>query len=143
VGVRFSQLIKVFVYVSIFSATSGCAWLAHRDTQRIQIDTVPPGAAVYIEDDLVGRTPYVAELARDSQHNVILEKSGYRALQFSVKQAKSTAYLGNLAVLLVWPVAAIFYFIDWHTGAVYNLYPESINVTLKPIETTSSDNNNI
>jgi len=46
--------------------------------QFVGVETDPPGAQIYLDGHLVGRTPMQLEVSRDAAHMVYLKREGYR-----------------------------------------------------------------
>lgn len=73
------------------SLATGCSMLFHGPTQRVRIESDPPGAEATItpqtsqrgptflvEGDMTVRTPAVVELQRDTFYRVEFQKAGYK-----------------------------------------------------------------
>lgn len=54
----------------------GCSAATHGPTQLVSVDSLPVGAEIYIDGELVGHTPLELELNRGSSHVVTLRWSG-------------------------------------------------------------------
>jgi len=46
--------------------------------QNVGVVSDPPGADVYLDGELVGKTPTELEVGRDAAHTVYLKRDGYR-----------------------------------------------------------------
>jgi hypothetical protein len=55
---------------------SGCAAIFRGPRQLVPIDSVPAGAEVFVNGELVGRTPLQVELGRASEHLITLRWNG-------------------------------------------------------------------
>ena len=61
------------IVLALFAiALSGCATLFTRPSQAVPIDSAPPGAEVFVDGTLVGTTPITLELARRTEHELLL-----------------------------------------------------------------------
>lgn len=95
---------------------------------NLRIDNVRSGVTVYS-----GKTPYTATLARGNgyfssgYYNVVIEKEGYRTVQFVVQGSPNGWYIGGNFIfggLIGWLI------VDPLTGAMWTLSPEYINADL-------------
>ncbi|HTO52713.1 MAG TPA: PEGA domain-containing protein [Myxococcota bacterium] len=57
----------------LLSGALGCAHY-----QNVGVETDPPGAQIYLDGHMVGRTPMQLEVSRDKAHMVYLKRDGYR-----------------------------------------------------------------
>ena len=60
----------------VAAAALGAAACAHY--QNIGVQSDPSGANVYLDGELVGKTPTQLEVGRDRAHTVYLKREGYR-----------------------------------------------------------------
>jgi hypothetical protein len=71
-----SILAPLVLAISVLA--SGCATIMAPGPDRVPISSNPPGARVYVDDQLVGQTPVVVELDRErSQGRIRVESDGY------------------------------------------------------------------
>jgi hypothetical protein len=74
------KLHSIALAVSLLAAAvvGGCATIMAPGPDRVPIQSNPPGARVYLDDELMGQTPVVIELDRErSQGRVRVEADGY------------------------------------------------------------------
>jgi len=107
---------------------AGCATIVHGTTQRVQIDSTPPGAEVAIDDSQHLVTPSTVNLARGSAHKLIFHKPGYQDATANLTSGFSGWILGNLIAGGVVGMA-----IDASDGAGRKLSSDSVNVALTPL----------
>ncbi len=103
----------------------GCA-LTGCVEQTLSVDSNPPGAIVYLNDQEVGRTPFETNFKWYGTYDVTLRKEGYTTLK---TQAKVIAPAWNWIPLdlfaALWPTT----FMDKH----------DLQFTLKPLSETEVD----
>lgn len=118
------SLVAVFVFVFL-ALFSGCATVINGTTQRIDVDSVPQGAVVYVDGSQYGTTPAVLSLSRNSEHTVRIAKEGYGSREVRVTKKFNTTTSGNFFIGGLIGVA-----VDAGSGAMYDLEPKWINVSL-------------
>jgi hypothetical protein len=117
-------LLLLFIAALSFS---GCATLVHGTTQKIPVNSEPPGAECSMAGNITRyTTPCEVELSRKQDHLITIKKDGYHPETVEVKKVLSGAVAGNIlgGGLIGWGV-------DASNGAQNRLVPETINVTLK------------
>jgi hypothetical protein len=127
---KYLQFLSILIVVSILSS---CATILTGTTQRITIDSTPPGAKIVIDGRLMGTTPAKVRLDRDVNafindgKDIFLEKEGFYSDGY---------YLGTD----IEPVCILNVFmppgfaIDAVTGALMRYDSEYYNFRLMPIE---------
>jgi hypothetical protein len=60
----------------VAAAALSAAACAHY--QNVGVESDPPGADVYLDGELVGKTPTQLEVGRDGAHSIYLKREGYR-----------------------------------------------------------------
>lgn len=102
---------------------SGCGTIKHGTTQKLVINSSPPGAYVIVDGRDQGQTPISVDLSRKTRHTISVSMFGYRTYQTMLKKKLSGwAVLGGPVGLLI----------DDATGGMYKLSPDRINVQLAP-----------
>lgn len=104
----------------LFSAT-GCAVLSKGRTQTVVVRSTPEGATGLINGIEVGKTPFKVKLKRTSAYSIELRKTDFKnssvvILPVANEYEKSTFRWG----------------VDYDLGAMTDLSPSEVNVTLKP-----------
>lgn len=117
---------------------TGCATSSRgtgKNTSMIQ--TTPLGADVYLDNQLVGKTPFMVGMSPRKNVLVRLEKAGYETIQFvsipGVDGAGRITMVANNAGVIVPPALALFYGVDYLTKAYMAHRPE-FNFALNKIE---------
>ena len=104
---------------------SSCSTMVNGTTQRIELASDPPGAAVKVDGIPIGNTPTSIDLKRGSSHFVTVEKTGYAASDETIEQHTSWWFAGN--ILLGGIIGMI---VDYSTGGMYNLAPATVSPVL-------------
>ncbi|GIV04355.1 MAG: hypothetical protein KatS3mg015_3185 [Fimbriimonadales bacterium] len=106
---------------------SGCATIISGPTQKVRIISDPPGAVVTIGERQV-TTPATVELPRKSTYRLTFEKEGYEPAQREIyRKINSQVYWNALAGGMI-----LGFIVDSTTGAVFELEPSLIQVSLIP-----------
>ncbi|MCK9280511.1 MAG: PEGA domain-containing protein [Melioribacteraceae bacterium] len=119
---------KVFlVVITIFAlAFNACSTFMNSTTQEINIKTEPANAKITIDGKKFGTTPQVVNIERGSNHVVKLEADGFDAYEMQVTRKISFWFWGNVLNGIIPGML-----IDMVTGAMYNLLPEDVEVSLQ------------
>src|SRR5688572_9023713 len=72
------KLTSLALCASLVVTTSGCATIMSSGPDHVPVSSYPAGARVYVDDQLVGKTPVVVQLDRDhSDGRIRVEVEGY------------------------------------------------------------------
>lgn len=117
---------------------SSCASMMLGGTQRIPINSVPPGAAVKVINAAgikvgIGTTPYAVTVDRGSgyfaatPYRIVVEKQGYAPVEVTLQPKANNWYIaGNIVTCFVgWLI------VDPLTGAMWTLMPEEVGAKLQ------------
>jgi hypothetical protein len=122
-------------------AVTGCATIVARSTQKVEMSSAPPGAAVTITNragDVVhsGTTPLTATLRKGAgyfkkeSYAVRFTKDGYEPRELTLTGTMSGWYIGN--ILFGGLIGMLV--VDPQTGAMFRLEPKSLDATLTPLK---------
>lgn len=109
-----------------------CATIISGTSQSISITSAPLQATVEIKESpggktvFEGKTPATCKLPRNKAYDVYISMPGYREERVHITQSFNPVFLGNL-ILGGLPGMIV----DLITGAVNELKPATINVTLQ------------
>jgi hypothetical protein len=119
-------------------------------TQRIPINSVPPGATVKVIDAAginvgIGVTPYAVTVDRGSgyfaatPYRVVIEKQGYAPVEVTLQPKLNNWYIaGNIATFGIgWLI------VDPLTGAMWTLTPEEVYARIQKQASLSKPGNGI
>ncbi len=106
---------------------SGCATLFSSTTQVVKFESYPSGAELYIDGNLVGKTPIEVEMKKETFHNYTYQ---FRLEGYVTYQQRLTKELNKTALFntVMWPSWAT----DALTGAMIEFSPANYYVELKP-----------
>ena len=116
--------------ILIVALFMSCASIIHGTKQDISITSSPEAADVTVKTAggvvaFTGQTPATAKLARKNEYDVFINLAGYQESTVHINKEFDSIYLGNILC-----GGIIGLIIDAANGAMYNLAPEVINVTL-------------
>ena len=125
-------MIRVLLALITLTIVSGCATVVKGTTQTIPVNSDPTGAEVVVNNNVLGITPTEIKLKRKKDHQIMIRKEGYNSVTMPILKSVGGAVWGNILAggLIGWGV-------DATSGAQYNLSPETIYVTLRPMTTTA------
>lgn len=120
-----STVVVVLMAVSVI-LMAGCATIVNGTSQKIQVSSVPDGAAVLVDGKYTRLTPVKLRLERRRDHLLVFTKDGYQSQDIKMVHVLSEVVCGNL---FLWgPLGWIF---DMCAGTQYKLIPNPVNVELK------------
>lgn len=117
----------------LLALAPGCATVVSGRTQTLRIESTPAGARVRRNGVTLGRTPCEVELPRFAESELVIAREGYAPRTVEVERAINSAVFLDLPLLLIGVlpgVAALT--VDATTGAIFELYPGTIQVDLDP-----------
>ncbi len=118
---------------------SGCAYLLSTDSQDISVSTNPAGAQVIITttggvEVFRGTTPTQAHLKRKNKYFVDVTLNGHESRRIYLEQSLNNKTLWNF---LIGGIPG--WIIDFASGAIWNLEPEMIMITLQTASINGKD----
>ncbi len=133
---------KHFIGISIIVLSvlflNSCATIINGTSQQINITSTPIDAKVFVDDQELGKTPYVAKLKRKDNHIVKIELEGYKTEVITLNGETSGWFIGNCLF-----GGLIGMGIDAITGAMYRLEPKEISKSLEKDNQQSSNDNDM
>jgi hypothetical protein len=75
---------------------TGCATIIQPGPDRIPVNSNPPGAQVFLDDQAVGVTPMVLAVPRDSDGRIRVEKEGYTPYSINRDKVVAGWVFGNI-----------------------------------------------
>jgi hypothetical protein len=126
----FKTLFTLLLTFGCLASFFGCASILSGTSQEVTITSSPQPAQIEIKNMggmvvFTGATPAVAKLRREYEYNVHISLDGYQQTMVHISQEFNAIYLGNIIC-----GGIIGLIVDASNGAMYNLEPEMINVTL-------------
>lgn len=115
-------------FVAILVYSSGCATIVTGggEDQSVRVASMPKGADVFVDDQLVGQTPISLRLTRKDDHMVRVQKAGYVPYERHVKSGFNPWMIGNV---LFGGIIGIV--VDAVSGTNPALSPTNISAKLK------------
>lgn len=110
---------------------SGCATVANPGPDRVQVDSDPSGATVYVDGQPAGETPTTVDLHRDNPGEIEIELEGYETKTIRKNQELNMWLIGNVC-LTIWPAV-----IDLITSNHMQFDDRPVDVVLTPVEEAS------
>jgi hypothetical protein len=133
---------KHFIGISIIVLSvlflNSCATIINGTSQQINITSTPIDAKVFVDDQELGKTPYVAKLKRKDNHIVKIELEGYKTEVITLNGETSGWFIGNCLF-----GGLIGMGIDAITGAMYRLEPKEISKSLEKDNQQSNNDNDM
>jgi len=121
---RRSFTVLLLVFCIIFN---GCATIVSTSRQQISINTVPPGAKVYVQDIAQATTPAIIYIERSKEVVLRLEKESYQPVDIKLHRGINYWVAGNI----IWTAGFLIGIaVDFINGSAYKLSPEEIKAIL-------------
>lgn len=126
------QLMKLALCATALALLTACATTTRGTKDVLVVDTNPTGARVAVSNGMVSQSPATFRLPRKGDYVVTIEKEGYEVVRVNVLHkvvaGGSAGMAGNILVGGLIGVA-----IDASSGAMFDLVPNPIHVTLVPL----------
>jgi|GEM_PF-602758 len=135
----FKNIITLSILLITLSIFTGCASIISGGNQSIYFDSIPQDAEVTIraiqsENSWEGTTPFTAELKRKHEYRVTVKLDGYETTHVRINRDVNNWVVGNLILgIMPWVV------IDYATGAMFELKPDEILITLEEPNSSKKD----
>jgi hypothetical protein len=126
-----SVKMRVALSVPLLMLFTGCGLISHGITQHVHFTTAPAGALVTSADGATCSTPCTIILNRKKDTALTIKSDGYEVAIVIVHSLFSKASAGEMLL----PGGFAFFGIDILSGGAYDLEPERIAITLKPLST--------
>lgn len=127
-------ILKTLLFCAALFLTS-CATIISGSRQKVEINSEPTSAKVYINEIEVGNTPVQQNLKRNQEYNLVLKLDGYETYETKLERKFNAWYIGNIAF-----GGLIGIIIDPITGAIHKLKPEDIEGSPKSGTTYNTEN---
>jgi hypothetical protein len=115
-------------------AVAGCTTITRGTEDTFVVETDPPGAEVSTSNGFACKsTPCALRMDRDSEFVVTIEKEGYETATASVSHEVAGGGAAGMAGNVLFG-GLIGVAVDAGSGAMYDLVPNPLRVTLSPIE---------
>ncbi len=117
------KLTRLSVLASLAAAllTSGCATFTKGPNQLVEVTSVPEGARIRADGNIVGITPMRVPLSRKTAHTIAVEKPHFKTVNVTLLTVPNEAV-----------DAYVRFGVDELSGALNNLTPSSVHAELEP-----------
>ncbi|QLI60491.1 PEGA domain-containing protein (plasmid) [Aeromonas media] len=113
----------------MMALVGGCATVVDGTSQQVSFTSSPAGASVYkVNGDLLGITPFTAELERDGDKQYVARKEGYAPQVVKLAYRKNGTTHANAVSPFTFVVADA---VDVISGAQLELAPQ-VDFTMAP-----------
>ncbi len=123
---RVRKLFLSLAVVVAISMTVGCASLLNDTNPPVSITSNPTNADVYVDGQLMGRTPLTQNMSVKHQHAIVVRKEGYRD---GARQIGT--HTGALWVILDILLGLVPIIVDAATGDWQELNRDAVHVELE------------
>ena len=117
---------KLFITLLGSIMLTSCATIVSGTSQKINFNSNPSNATVYINEMEMGKTPFETKLERKKDHYVTIKLDGYKPFETKITRSFNPWYLGNAVF-----GGLIGIIIDPITGAIFRLTPNQVNAQLQ------------
>ena len=120
------SVIAIGIVAIIVYAIGGCAAIFKGTRQQVDFNSNPMAAQVYVNGNLVGKTPTTVELECKKTYTVEFRKEGYEHKAYTI-----TNHIGAGWIILDVLFGLIPVVVDATTGAWYSLDQDAVNASLE------------
>ena len=124
------KIITIALIISLFLLTSSCATLFKGTSSKLDLNSNPQGAQVYVNGNYMGDTPIRLKLESKNTYNIEFKKEGYET-----KTVNITNHVGAGWIVLDILAGLVPVIIDAATGAWYELDQKNVNAILEKQQT--------
>lgn len=120
------KIIKIALFSFIFATLSACASIAGDNTRSVKVESIPSGAAIFVDNQQFGTTPAVITMPTYiyGGKTVSLRKHGYQDQTMLVNTKFQPIAILDI---LLWPTLLI----DAATGNIVKIDPANLNLNAK------------
>lgn len=128
--------VRIAPLIGLLALSSGCATVTRGTNDALIVNSSPAGADVKLSNGMTGKTPATFKLPRKSDVVVDISKAGYEPATVNVVSQISGAGGAGMAgnVLIGGLIGAA---VDAGSGAMNDLEPNPVSVTLEKIDTSA------
>ncbi len=98
---RLLNLSIIFLIALLTFSLSSCALIAHGTSQNILVNSKPPGAEVFLEGELIGKTPMEVKLKRSGRHEITLRYGEQERVVIVRSRADTTSIILDAVPLAI------------------------------------------
>jgi len=120
------RFLSIFLMASLFLLTSSCATIFKGNTSKIDFNSNPQGAQIYVNGNYMGDTPIRLKLESKQTYNIEFRKEGYKTKTFNI-----TNHVGAGWIVLDVLFGLVPVIVDAATGSWYDLDQKNVNAILE------------
>lgn len=118
---------KILVFaVAAILFTGGCATLFKGNSSKLDVNSDPQGAQVYVNGNLMGETPVNIKLESKRTYSIEFKKEGFRTKTVNIQN-----HVGAGWIILDVITGLIPVIVDAATGSWYDLDQDHVNAILE------------
>jgi hypothetical protein len=122
------KLVSSAVIVVLVLSLSGCAAIFKGNSSKIDTNSTPKGAKIYVDGNYMGDTPFRLKLESKRSYAIEFRMEGYKSKTYNVTNSVGAGWI--VLDVLCGLVGVI---VDAATGAWYELDQKNINVILEKL----------
>ena len=120
------RTISIILIASLTLLASGCATIFKGNSSKIDLNSKPEGAGIYVNGNYMGDTPVRLKLESKRTYSIEFRKEGYET-----KTVNITNHVGAGWIILDILGGLLPVIIDAATGAWYELDQKNVNAILE------------
>ncbi|MEM6782641.1 MAG: PEGA domain-containing protein [Bacteroidota bacterium] len=120
-----SKFIVLGAAIVVALTVAGCASIVTGTTQTISVSSNIDGASIFLDEELVGTTPFVGPVKKNGS-TLRIEADGYRSETYSLSKSLEPMFWGNIII-----GGTLGSITDFSTGAAYQYAPAAYQVDLQ------------
>jgi len=124
-----NRFISVGLIAFLVLSLSGCAAILKGSSSKLDTNSEPKGAKVYVDGNYMGDTPIRLKLESKRTYNIEFRKEGFKSKSYNITNHVGAGWI-VLDVLLTGLVGVI---VDAATGAWYELDSKNLNAVLEKL----------
>jgi hypothetical protein len=120
------RFLSIFLIASLFLLTSSCATIFKGNSSKINFNSNPQGAQIYVNGNYMGDTPILLKLESKQTYNIEFKKEGYKTKAFNITNHVGVGWIVLDVIFGLVPVV-----VDAATGSWYELDQKIVNALLE------------
>jgi hypothetical protein len=117
---------STLLIASLFLLTSSCATIFKGNSSKINFNSNPQGAQIYVNGNYMGDTPILLKLESKQTYNIEFKKEGYKTKAFNITNHVGVGWIVLDVIFGLVPVV-----VDAATGSWYELDQKIVNALLE------------
>lgn len=135
---NFEEILKYSLVMFVLISMSSCAsvFRGNKTSKVISISGTPSESNVYVNNELIGKSPLNYEVKKRKEYAVKIEKDGYKDFNTSIETKLNPLWTGISVVgnSLLLELPTIY---DFNSGAVKDIKTDAIAFELKKVSDTT------